>query len=267
MFVGLLDLRRVDAAIGDQALERLAGYLSADPVEAREDDRGRRLVDDHVDAGELFERPDVASVATDDAPLHLVRGQLDQPRGRIGGVLCRQALHRDGEDVAGAPLGLDLRLLLDLAQAQARLLLRLLLDLGDEHLLRLGRAQTGEALELTALNALRLFQVLGLLDQVALTVLEHLLAALELRALDGDRVGLAQGTLLHPRDLLAPGAELVHDRRPVGCRVDRWGLVLARVLIGALESDRRRRGGHGALSAPRCPRRALAHRFLLPAAE
>ena len=72
-----LDARRMDAAVRDQSLERHAGDLAAHGVEAGDDDRLGGVVDYHVDAGEGFERTNVAALAADDPPLHLVRGQAD----------------------------------------------------------------------------------------------------------------------------------------------------------------------------------------------
>jgi hypothetical protein len=52
---GLLDAGRVDAAIGEQPLEREPRDLAADPVEARQQHGSRRVVDDEVDSGERLE--------------------------------------------------------------------------------------------------------------------------------------------------------------------------------------------------------------------
>jgi hypothetical protein len=131
----------VDATVRDQAFERQPGDLATHSVEARKRHGRRGLVDDDVHAGELLQRADVASVATDDAPLHLVAGKLDEPGRGLARVLGRKALHRDGEDVAGATLGIAGGLLLDLLDPQAGLVSRLLLDLGDQHLLRLRGAE------------------------------------------------------------------------------------------------------------------------------
>ena len=120
-----------------------------------------------------------------------------------------EPLHGHREDVARAALGLGPGLLLDLLQAQPGLVPGLLLDLGDQQLLRLRGAEAGEPLELAPLDPLCLLELLGLLGEVALAVLERLRATLEVGALDRQRLGLAQGALLHPRDLLAPGAKLV----------------------------------------------------------
>ena len=92
LVVGLLDPGRVDAAVGEQLLQRHAGDLAADAVEAGQDHGVRRVVDDEVDAGEVLEGADVAALAADDAALHVVGGQLDdatrssRPRGRRRGA-------------------------------------------------------------------------------------------------------------------------------------------------------------------------------------
>ena len=71
------DARRMDAAVGDQPLDRLLGDLAAVGIEAGQDDRARRVVDDQVDAGGELERADVAALAADDAPLEIVARQVD----------------------------------------------------------------------------------------------------------------------------------------------------------------------------------------------
>src|SRR5205823_13010431 len=60
--------------------------LAAQAVERREHDRMRRVVDDEVDAGQVLERADVASLAADDAPLHVVGRKLHDGNGRLGGM-------------------------------------------------------------------------------------------------------------------------------------------------------------------------------------
>ena len=77
LVVRLLDARRVDAPVLDQLRQRQPRDLAAEPVERREHDRVRRVVDDEVDAGEVLERADVAALAADDPALHVVGRQLD----------------------------------------------------------------------------------------------------------------------------------------------------------------------------------------------
>ena len=87
----LLDAGRVDAAVLDQLLQRELGGLAADVVEARDDDDARRVVDDDVDAGGLLEGADVAALAADDPPLHVVGGDVDGADGGLGGVARRRS--------------------------------------------------------------------------------------------------------------------------------------------------------------------------------
>src|ERR1041384_5766752 len=52
----LFDARRMDAAVLHESLERDARDLAADWIEAGEDDRFRRVVDDEIEAGGRFGR-------------------------------------------------------------------------------------------------------------------------------------------------------------------------------------------------------------------
>ena len=131
LVVGLLDPRRVDAPVLQQLLERHAGDLAPHAVEAGQDHRVRRVVDDEVDAGEVLERADVAPLAADDAALHVVGGELDDRHGRLGGVAGGHPLHDDGEDVAHAAVGVALGLLLDLAHAARAVVADLVLELAS----------------------------------------------------------------------------------------------------------------------------------------
>ena len=74
----LLDAARMDAAVRDQLGQGQPGDLAADRVEAADDHRLGRVVDDQVDAGGLLEGADVAALAADDAALHLVVGEMDR---------------------------------------------------------------------------------------------------------------------------------------------------------------------------------------------
>ena len=74
--------------------ERHAGDFAADRVEAADDHHAGRVVDDHVDAGGLFEGADVAAFAADDAALHFVVGDVDGAGGGLGRVGGGEALNR-----------------------------------------------------------------------------------------------------------------------------------------------------------------------------
>src|SRR5579884_114578 len=167
LVVALLDARRVDPAVLEQLLERHPRDLAPNPVEPGEHHRARGVVDDEVDPGQVLQRPDVAPLAADDPPLHLVPGELDDGYGRLGGVARGQPLHADGEDVAHPALGLALGLLLDLADPPRRVVARLVLDPLQQQLLGPRRRQAGGLLE----RALHLLARLGQREAVALELL------------------------------------------------------------------------------------------------
>src|SRR6476660_6247306 len=65
----LFDPRWVDAAIGNELVERDPGNFAAHRVERAHDHDARRVVDNYVDAGSLFKRADVPPFAADDSAL------------------------------------------------------------------------------------------------------------------------------------------------------------------------------------------------------
>ena len=165
LVVGLLDPRGMDAAVLEQLLQRHAGDLAADAVEAGEDHRVRRVVDDEVDAGQVLEGADVAALAPDDAALHVVGGELDDADGRLGGMAGGEPLHDDGEDVADAPVGLPLGLLLDGADDLRAVVAGLVLELLEQLLAGLRGRHAGDALEREDLLLARLLERGRLLGQ------------------------------------------------------------------------------------------------------
>ncbi|GAA3422207.1 hypothetical protein GCM10018952_71490 [Streptosporangium vulgare] len=94
--MGLLDALRMDAAVEDELLQGEPPGLAADRVEARQQHGFRRVVDDQVDAGGRLEGPDVAALTADDAPLHLVTGQVQDAHHGLGGLLGGHPLEPPG---------------------------------------------------------------------------------------------------------------------------------------------------------------------------
>src|SRR5581483_5224744 len=97
----LLDARRMNASILHEALERDAGDLAADRIEAGENDRFRRVVDDEIDAGRQLERADVTAFASDDAALHVLAREIDDGDGVLRDVIRSHALNGHAEDLLG----------------------------------------------------------------------------------------------------------------------------------------------------------------------
>ena len=87
------DAGRVNAAIGDEFVERGPSNFAADGIESTDDYDARRVIDDHVDAGCFFEGANVAAFATDDAAFHFVAGDVDRAGRGLGGVGSGEALN------------------------------------------------------------------------------------------------------------------------------------------------------------------------------
>ena len=143
----LLDPSGVDAAVGNERVQGQPGHFPADHVEAADDDHARRVVDDQVDAGGLFEGADVAALAADDPPFHLVVGDADGAGRRLGRMRGGIALQRSDDDLAGllfAGLG---QLLVAAENRRAGLLLELRIEDFQQPPRGLGLAQAAELVE------------------------------------------------------------------------------------------------------------------------
>ncbi len=143
----LLDASRMDAAVDDELLQCDARNLPADAVEAAQDHRLRRVVDDEVDAGHALEGTDVAALAADDAALHVVARQSDDRYGGLGHMVGGGALDGERQDVAGAAVRLAARLLLERAHHLGHIVTDLRLGLVQQHLACLGDGQSGDTFQ------------------------------------------------------------------------------------------------------------------------
>ena len=142
------DARRVDAAVGDEALDGLPGDFAPERIEARKDDGARRVVDDELDAGGGFERADVAALAADDASLQVVARQVDHRDGGFDGVLGGAALDGVGDDLLRAHRGGFARFGFQALDEVGGVAPGVAFDLLEEQLARLVGAQAGDALQL-----------------------------------------------------------------------------------------------------------------------
>src|SRR5829696_7014782 len=238
--VGLLDAGRVDAAVGDQLLQGEAADLAPDRVEAGQQDRFGGVVDDQVDAGDGLEGADVATLAADDAALHVVGGQRQDRDGGLGGLLGGDPLDGQGDDLARAAVGLLPRLLLEVADQPHGVPLGVLLDLLDEHGLGLGGGHGRDLLEAAAV-------LLGSGLELGPGRLERLLAVVQadLAPVEQGRLGL-QALLLAGQALLAlldlgqPGPGLDLDLSSKLGRFDLDTLAQSKGLVAGL---------HGGLAA------------------
>ena len=155
----LLDPGRVDAAVLQQLGQRPPGDFPPDRVEAGDGHRLRRVVDDQVDPGRLLQGADVASLAADDPPLHVVRGERDDGDGRLGDVVGGDPLDGRRQHLAGAALGLLVQFEVDLVQAADGHRPRLRLHLAHQLVARLVGGQAGDPLQLGEVAAAGLVEV------------------------------------------------------------------------------------------------------------
>src|ERR1043166_6071720 len=263
----LFDARGVDAAVCDQPLERNARDLASHRVERRQDHRLRRVVDDHVDAGDDLERADVAALAPDDAALHVVARQVHDRDARFARMIAGVALDRQRAHLAGLALGVALRRVTDLRRAARRLGPRLVLDGGHQLLARLLGRQPGDPRQLRGLllhepielalararGGLAYGEVVFELLQVALLLVDQLDAPVERGLLLLERAlrlelgvavleHLALQLLLHGERLLAARQHGVALGRV--SVAPRLGEYLHRELLGATLTSAPELGAH-----------------------
>ena len=146
------DTRRMDAAVGNQPFDGLLGDLAAIGIEARQDDRAGRVIDDEIDARGLFERADVAPLAADDASLQIVARQIDDRHRRFDGVLGGAALNGLGDVLPRFRAGLLARLGVEALDEIRGIAPRVGLDVLQQQIFGLFGRQAGQPLELVLLR-------------------------------------------------------------------------------------------------------------------
>ena len=109
----LFDARRMDAAVLEKPLDGDARDLAAHRVERGQENRAGRVVDDDVDPGGHLEGADVAALAPDDPPLHLVRRQRDEADRGLDGLFEPHTLGRIDHQPARDPFRAFLGFFLD----------------------------------------------------------------------------------------------------------------------------------------------------------
>ena len=168
----LLDPPRMNAPVADQLLEREPRDLAADRIEAGHDHGVRRVVDDDVDAGRELEGADVPALAADDSSLHLVVRQRHRRHRRLGGLLGRDPLNGERDDLLRLALGVPSGGLADLADLVGGLGVRLFFH--PAHQLGLGvlGRHAGELLEPATFFAVQLLELFFAIGQRLLTAAE-----------------------------------------------------------------------------------------------
>ena len=104
----------------------------------------RGIVDDQVHTGGGFQRTDVATLAADDAALHLVTGQRHHAHGGLAAVVGGAAAHGLTDQVAGDVVAVLLQVGLVGGNAHGLFVGELLIHLVQQHLAGVLLAQAGQ---------------------------------------------------------------------------------------------------------------------------
>ena len=170
--VYFLDAGGMNAAIRHQLGQRHPGRLSPNRIEAGQQNCFWRVIDHHVDAGHLFERPDIAALPTDDPTLHVVSREVDRRDDRLRGQLRCQTLDGNHDDLLCSRVCFADCLAFDIASNEHGLALRIMSDRCYQLGLCLLRGQTCNPLQRGLLLGLEIRQRPSLSLQLILEVLK-----------------------------------------------------------------------------------------------
>ena len=129
----------------------IRGDFAPDGIEPGNDHRLGGVVNDQVDARGRFQGADVPPFPPDDAPFHLLVGQVDHGNRLLGHVIGRVALDRGHDDLLGFLVRLALRFLFDPLDHLGRLVAHLALHELHEAVFGLVRGDARDLLQKVAL--------------------------------------------------------------------------------------------------------------------
>ena len=141
------DARGVDAAVFDETLQRLPGDFTAHRVEAGDDYRFRRVVNDQVHAGERFEGADIAAFTPDYAALQFIAGDGHHGDRAFHRLFDGDALHGHGDNATRFRFSMLERFVFDGAGHAGDIQLHLVAHLFENLGFRLLEGQPGNALQ------------------------------------------------------------------------------------------------------------------------
>src|SRR5258706_1430927 len=165
----LFDAGRMDATVLHEPFERDAGDLAPDRIEAGEDGRFGRVVENEVGAGGQLQRADVAPFAADDATIHVLAREVDDGNRVLSHVVGGHSLNGHAEDLARLEMTKLVGFGLDALDDLSRFELGIILDAADQLALGFIGRQAGHLFELVALG-------LDQIGELALALLQRFLA-------------------------------------------------------------------------------------------
>ena len=137
----LLNARRVDAPVGNEAFQGQPGYFPPQGGETGEDDSFRSVINDQIHPGGRLNSPDVAPFPADDAALHLIVGQGHHGNGVLGHIVPGVAFDGQSQDFTGLFVGRLPGFRLHQANEPGSRMAGLFLHIFQQQLLGLGRGK------------------------------------------------------------------------------------------------------------------------------
>ena len=153
----LFDMRRMNAAVEDQALQRTASNFAPHRIETGYSDRLGCIVHDDIYPGGLFKSANIAAVAADDAPFHLLIGQRYQRSGHRGHVLRCNALDGIGNQFTRSFFALRAGFGFDLADDAGHIIAGIFFGFLQQHSAGLFGGHFGDPLQFYHLLSVHLF--------------------------------------------------------------------------------------------------------------
>ena len=152
LFLSLLDhffnTGRMNTTVVNQLFQSNAGNLAAHRIKAGNNNCLRSIVDNQVNAGQSFQSADIATLATDNAALHLIIRQTNNGNGGLSDMVSSAALNCQRDNLASLSVSIILSLLLQLLDHHCGIMLNLIFERLQQLLLCLVTCQTGDTLQL-----------------------------------------------------------------------------------------------------------------------
>jgi hypothetical protein len=158
------------------SLPGAASHFAPHRVEAGDGYGFGGIIDDYIDPGGLLEGMNIAPVAPDDAPLHLVGGDFDYGCGYFDDVVGGHALDGIGDQLAGTVFAFFAGFHFDLADDARHVRARLFFHILQQELARLFFGQFGDALQFGQFLFVQLIHVIAALIHEALALIQGLFA-------------------------------------------------------------------------------------------
>ena len=161
----LLDPGGLNPPVRHQLLQRQPGDFPPHRVKAGYSHRLRGIVNNDFHPGKSFQSPNVAPLAADETPFHLIVGQGYHRRGAFRNYVRGQPVNRGRDNLARVFVRPLLILPLQFVIAPGQIVLRILLPALHHRIAGLVHGKPGDALQsLRLLRPLRLDLQAGLLD-------------------------------------------------------------------------------------------------------